>query len=413
MDLTPTARACDLRERLVDFMQGHVLPAEPVAAAHHAAHPTSWGQPPVMKDLKAEARRRGLWNLALPTLGEPDAETVVGLTNLEYAPLAEITGWSPHLAPEALNCSPPDTGNMEILARFGTPEQRRRWLAPLLAGEIRSIFSMTEPDVASSDATNIRLAIRDDGDSWVLDGRKWWSTAALRAEAAVAMVMGVTDPEAAPGGRHSLVLVPTGTPGMRVLRSTTVLGFADRYEGGHGEIAFEGCRVPKENLLGDRGAGFAIAQTRLGPGRIHHCMRLIGSGERAIAAMVARARTRTTWGVPLAEQGVIQQYVADARVELDAARLLVLRAAWRMDRDGAKAARHDIAAAKVKVPATVKRIVDDAIQVRGGAGLSQDTVLARLYAHARFLQIADGPDEVHRRSLARAEFGAEPLFVGA
>jgi acyl-CoA dehydrogenase len=405
MDFAHTPRVEELRSRLVEFMKDHVLPAESVAESHHEANPSQWGAPPVMAELKAEAKRRGLWNLALPA----DARGA-GLTNLEYAPLAEVTGWSPLIAPEALNCSSPDTGNMEILSRFGTAEQQRRWLEPLLDGEIRSIFSMTEPAVASSDANNVRLEIRDDGDTWVLNGRKWWSTSALRPDCAVAMVMGVTDPDAPTGRRHSLVLVPAGTPGMTVLRSTRVLGFDDRQEGGHGEIDFVDVRVPKENLLGERGAGFGVAQARLGPGRIHHCMRLIGMGERAIAAMVARSHDRVTWGIPLAEQGVVQQYVADARVELDAARLLVLRAAWRMDRDGNKTARHDIAAAKVKVPLTVKRIVDDAIQVHGGAGLSQDTMLPVLYAQARFLQIADGPDEVHRRALARHELVAEPLF---
>ncbi|MDN5915087.1 MAG: acyl-CoA dehydrogenase family protein [Pseudonocardia sp.] len=408
MDFSHSAKVEDLRSTLITFMQEHVLPAEAAAQQHHAANPDVWGPPPVMAELKAEAKERGLWNLSLPA----DSRGA-GLTNLEYAPLAEITGWSPLIAPEALNCSPPDTGNMELFARFGTPEQQQRWLEPLLAGEIRSIFSMTEPAVASSDANNVELQIRDEGEEWVLTGRKWWSTSALRPDCPVALVMGVTDPDGPLGRRHSLVLVPTGTPGMTVLRSTTVLGFDDRHEGGHGEIEFDGVRVPKQNLLGERGAGFAVAQARLGPGRIHHCMRLIGMGERAIAAMTARSLDRVTWGVPLAEQGVIQQYIADARIELDAARLLVLRAAWRMDRDGNKAARHDIAAAKVKVPLTVKKIVDDAIQVHGGGGLSQDTMLPVLYAQARFLQIADGPDEVHRRSIARHELGAEPLLKGA
>jgi len=407
MDFAYSPTVEDLRSRLAEFMQNCVLPAEQVAAAYHDQHPERWGAPPVMAELKAEARRLGLWNLALPA----DSRGA-GLTNLEYAPLAEITGWSPLIAPEALNCSSPDTGNMEILSRFGTAEQQHRWLEPLLEGKIRSIFSMTEPAVASSDANNVRLEISEDGDEWVLNGRKWWSTSALRPDCAVAMVMGVTDPDAPVGRRHSLVLVPTGTPGMTVLRSTRVLGFDDRQEGGHGEIDFVDVRVPKDSLLGERGAGFSVAQARLGPGRIHHCMRLIGMGERAIAAMTARAHERVTWGVPLADQGVVQQYVADARVELDAARLLVLRAAWRMDRDGNKEARHDIAAAKVKVPLTVKKVVDVAIQVHGGAGLSQDTMLPVLYAQARFLQIADGPDEVHRRSIARHELAADRLFKG-
>jgi acyl-CoA dehydrogenase len=394
----------ELQGRLTRFMQDSVLPAEAVAAQQLASKPDYWGAPPIMADLKAAAKRQGLWNLFLPEEGG------AGLTSLEYAPLAELTGWSPHLAPEAVNCSAPDTGNMELLARYGTEEQKQEWLEPLLSGEIRSCFSMTEPDVASSDANNVRLEIAEDGDDWVLTGRKWWSTAALREGCLVAMVMGVTDPGAPVGSQHSIVLVPMGTPGMNIVRSTTVLGFDDRQEGGHGEIVFDGVRVPKANLLGPRGKGFTVAQARLGPGRIHHCMRLIGMAERAIALMTERARTRVAFGKPLAEEGVVQAAVADARIHVDAARLMVLRAAWRMDVEGAKTARHDIAAAKVMVPSTVKKIVDDAMQIFGGAGLSQDTPLAMLYSQARFLQIADGPDQVHRRALARAEFAATPIL---
>lgn len=299
---------------------------------------------------------------------------------------------------------------MELLHLHGTDAQKKVWLAPLLDGEIRSCFSMTEPDVASSDASNVRLEIAEDGEEWVLTGRKWWSTAALRDECRVALVMGVTDPDAAAGSRHSIVLVPMDTPGLNIVRSTTVLGFTDRHEGGHAEIVFDKVRVPKENILGPRGKGFAVAQARLGPGRIHHCMRLIGMAERAIALMTERARTRVAFGRPLADEGVVQATVADARTRLDAARLMVLRAAWRMDFEGTKNARHDIAAAKVLVPLTVKQIIDDAMQIFGGAGLSQDTILPVLYAQARFLQIADGPDQVHRRSLARAEFAASPVL---
>lgn len=405
MDFEYSPKVRDLQSRLTAFMQDRVLPAEAIAAEQLASKPDWWGAPPIMADLKAAAKRQGLWNLFLP------AREGAGLTNLEYAPLAELTGWSPTIAPEAVNCNPPDTGNMELLHLYGTPEQKHEWLIPLLDGEIRSCFSMTEPDVASSDANNVRLEIADDGDHWVLTGRKWWSTAALREDNRVAMVMGVTDPDAPTGSRHSIVLVPMDTPGVTVVRSTTVLGFDDRHEGGHGEIVYDKVRVPKANLLGPRGQGFAVAQARLGPGRIHHCMRLIGMAERAIALMTDRARTRVAFGKPLADEGVVQATAADARIAVDAARLTVLRAAWRMDVDGAKAARHDIAAAKVLVPLTVKRIVDDAIQIFGGAGLSQDTPLAMLYSQARFLQIADGPDQVHRRSLARAEFAATPVLT--
>ncbi|MGW5072047.1 acyl-CoA dehydrogenase family protein [Rhodococcus sp. NPDC004095] len=401
-EYSPKVRA--LQAELGAFLQDRVLPAESIAARQVVDKPDYWGAPPVLADLKASARRRGLWNLFLP--GADGA----GLSNVEYAPLAELTGWSPHLAPEALNCSAPDTGNMELLSRYGTDEQKQKWLAPLLDGEIRSCFAMTEPDVASSDANNVRFEIAEDGDGWILTGRKWWSTAALRDDCRVAMVMGVTDPDAPAGSRHSIVLVPMDTPGMTVVRSTTVLGFDDRHEGGHGELVFDQVRVPKSNLLGPRGNGFTVAQTRLGPGRIHHCMRLIGMAERAIALMTDRARTRVAFGRPLAEEGVVQATIADARIHLDSARLMVLRAAWRMDVDGARAARHDIAAAKVLVPATVKKIVDEAIQIFGGAGLSQDTPLAMLYAQARFLQIADGPDQVHRRSLARAELASAPVL---
>ncbi|OUS94286.1 acyl-CoA dehydrogenase family protein [Rhodococcus sp. NCIMB 12038] len=406
MDFEYSPKVRELQSRLTAFMQERVLPAEKIAAEQLASKPNWWGAPPIMADLKASAKRQGLWNLFLPAHTEAGA----GLANLEYAPLAELTGWSPALAPEALNCNAPDTGNMELLDRFGTEEQKQQWLRPLLDGEIRSCFSMTEPDVASSDANNVRLEIAEDDDHWILTGRKWWTTAALRDDNRVAMVMGVTDPDASVGSRHSIVLVPMDTTGVAVQRSTSVLGFDDRHEGGHGEIVYDGVRVPKANLLGPRGRGFAVAQARLGPGRIHHCMRLIGMAERAIALMTTRARTRIAFGRPLADEGVVQATVADARIAVDAARLIVLRAAWRMDTEGAKAARHDVAAAKVLVPQTVKTIVDNAIQIFGGAGLSQDTPLAMLYSQARFLQIADGPDQVHRRSLARAEFDTTPAL---
>lgn len=405
MDFSHSDKVCDLQNRLTAYMQDHIIPAEAVAAEFHAANRDHWGAPPIMAELKKEAKSQGLWNLFLP-----EDDRAAGLSNLEYAPLAELTGWSPLIAPEALNCSPPDTGNMELLSKFGTTEQQEEWLKPLLNGDIRSCFSMTEPDVASSDANNIQLSIDQDGDEWVLNGRKWWSTAALRPDCKVSMVMGVTDPDAPVGKRQSIVLVPFGTPGMTVVRSTDVLGFEDRHEGGHGVIDFVNVRVPVKNLLGERGAGFAVAQARLGPGRLHHCMRLIGMAERAIAMMSTRAQNRIAFGVPLADQGVVQGWIADARTNVNAARLLVLQAAWRMDNEGSKAARHDIAAAKIMVPQVVKAVVDNGIQLFGGAGVSQDTMLSVLYAQARFLQIADGPDEVHRRSLARAEFKAEPLL---
>lgn len=404
MDFEYSPKVKELQQKLTAFMQEHVLPAEAVAAQQLAADPDHWGAPPIMAQLKATAKESGLWNLFLP------AREGAGLCNLEYAPLAELTGWSPLIGPEAVNCNPPDTGNMELLHLYGTEQQKAEWLTPLLDGDFRSCFSMTEPEVASSDANNVCLDIVEDGDEWVLTGRKWWSTAALREDCKVAMVMGVTDSDAPVGSRHSIVLVPMDTPGLQLVRSTTVLGFDDRHEGGHGEIVFDSVRVPRENLLGPRGRGFAVAQARLGPGRIHHCMRLIGMAERAIALLTERARTRVAFGSPLADLGVVQANLADSRIKLDAARLLVLRAAWRMDVEGNKAARHDIAAAKVLVPLTVKDIIDNAIQVFGGAGLSQDTILPVLYAQARFLQIADGPDEVHRRSLARAEFAATPAL---
>ncbi len=394
-----------LQERVTSFIQELVLPAESAVHEHNDSNPEAWGPPPIMEDLKSEAKRRDLWNLFLP-----EDDRGAGLSNLEYAPIAELTGWSPSLAPEALNCSAPDTGNMELLSRFGTPEQQENWLKPLLAGEIRSIFSMTEPDVASSDANNVSLRIDDAGDEWVLNGRKWWSTGALRPDAKLALVMGVTDPDAPLAKRHSLVLVPYGTPGFNIGRSTTVFGFQDRLEGGHAVIDYTDVRIPKENLLGERGSGFAVAQARLGPGRIHHCMRLIGMAERAIAMMTTRAQQRVAFGVPLADQGVIQSWVADARIQVNSARLTVLHAAWRMDTVGNKAARHDVSAAKILVPQVVRDVVDRGIQVFGGAGVSQDYILSYLYATARFLQIADGPDEVHRRSIARAELKASPLF---
>lgn len=405
MDFTADATTAEYAERLEAFMADVVLPAEPrfeeeVALA--AADGDPWRRPPVMESLKAEARDRGLWNLFMP-----DPRWGPGLTTLQYAPLAEITGRSPHLAPEALNCNAPDTGNMELLAEFGTPEQQERWLVPLLEGTIRSAFCMTEPDVASSDATNIRTSIRRDGGEYVVDGRKWWSTGAMDPAAELFVVMGQSaDPadESVPRHRRqSMVLVPRDTPGVTVVRGLTAFGFDDAAHGGHAEVRFDDVRVPASNVVAGEGMGFAIAQARLGPGRIHHCMRLLGMAERALEAMCRRAIERVAFGRPLAEQGVVQDRVAQARVELEAARLLVLKTAWLMDTVGNKGAHTEIQAIKVLVPSLVQRVVDDAIQVHGGAGVSQDTPLARLWVAARTLRLADGPDEVHRASLARRE----------
>jgi acyl-CoA dehydrogenase len=405
VDFAPDAVTREYSERLSSFLDECVLPAEPVfeeqtSAAAREGEP--WRRPPVMEDLKAEARRRGLWNLFLP-----DPRWGAGLTTLQYAPLAELTGRSPHLAPEAVNCNAPDTGNMELLAEFGTPEQQQRWLTPLLEGEIRSAFCMTEPEVASSDATNIRTRIRRDGDSYVVDGRKWWSTGAMDPRAELFVVMGRSaDPDDPTVDRHrrqSMVLVPRDTPGVTVVRGLTTFGFDDAAHGGHAEVVLDGVRVPASNVVAGEGMGFAIAQARLGPGRIHHCMRLIGMAERAVEAMCRRALDRVAFGKPLAEQGVVQERIAQARVELEAARLLVLKTAWLMDTVGNRGAHTEIQAIKVLVPSLVQRVVDDAIQVHGGAGVSQDTPLARLWVAARTLRLADGPDEVHRMSLARKE----------
>jgi acyl-CoA dehydrogenase len=388
----------EYRQRLTAFMDEHVYPSEQVFAEQVAKLADPWERPPVIEQLKAEARARGLWNLFLP-----HPEFGAGLGNLEYAPLAEITGRSPALAPEALNCSAPDTGNMELLAEFGTREQQERWLRPLLDGEIRSCFSMTEPEVASSDATNISTTVRLDGDDYVVSGHKWWSSGAMSSRCRLAIVMGVTDPDAEPHRRQSMILVPLDTPGVEVRRATSVFGYSDGHHGGHAEIVFHDVRVPASNLLGEPGSGFAIAQARLGPGRIHHCMRLIGMAERALELTCRRTVGRVAFGRPIAEQGVVQGWIADARIRIEQARLLVLKTAWLMDTVGNRGARTEIAAIKVAVPETACFVIDRAIQAHGGAGLSQDFPLASLYAQARLLQIADGPDEVHRRSVARRE----------
>jgi acyl-CoA dehydrogenase len=381
----------DYRKRLLAFMDEHVYPAE---AGYHA---DGWGPPPVLEGLKAEARARGLWNLFLP--GTHGA----GLTNLQYAPLAEITGRSPAIAPAALNCAAPDTGNMEVLAEFGSPEQQRRWLTPLLDGAIRSAFAMTEPDVASSDATNIGTRIVRDGDEYVITGRKFYISGAMNPNCAIFIVMGKTDPDAARHVQQSMVLVPRDSPGVTVKRGMTVFGYDDGDHGGHAEVVFDRVRVPVSNLIGEEGSGFAISQARLGPGRIHHCMRLIGMGERALELMCRRALDRTAFGRPLADQGVVQDWIAESRVRIEQARLLVLKAAWLMDTVGNKGAHTEIQAIKITTPGTVEWIIDKAIQTYGAAGVGQDTPLARLWAQTRTLRLADGPDEVHKRSLARRE----------
>ncbi len=395
MDFAFTPRVEELRQKLLDFMDSHVYPAEAVYRQQVEESGDPHFHPPVMEDLTTEARARGLWNLFLP-----HEKWGAGLKNLEYAPLAEITGRS-QIAPEALNCNAPDTGNMEILAEFGTAEQKEEWLVPLLEGEIRSGFSMTEPDVASSDATNIRLSIRRDGDDYVLNGRKWWTTGAMSARCRVLLVMGVTDPDADTYHRQSMILVPIDTPGVTIARPLSIFG----YDGGGGdaEIVFDDVRVPASNLLGEEGGGFAIAQARLGPGRIHHAMRCIGMAERAFDLMCERAISRVAFGKTLAEQGVVQDAIAESRLEIEQARLLTFKAAWLMDTVGNKGARVEISAIKVGAPRLATTVVDRASQVHGGAGVSQDTPLAFMYAHARTLHIADGPDEVHKMQLARRE----------
>ncbi len=397
MDFAFDARTERLRGELLAFMDEFVLPAEPVFAAQREAAENRWSAPPVVRELKAEARKRGLWNLFLP------GPNGAGLTNLQYAPLAEITGRSPHLAPPALNCAAPDTGNMEVLSEFGDQAQRERWLTPLLAGEIRSAFAMTEPEVASSDASNIETRIERDGGDYVVNGRKWYISGAMNPDCRIMIVMGKTDPSAERHRQQSMVLVPRDTPGVEVRRGMRVFGYDDGDHGGHAEVLFHDVRVPVANLIGEEGGGFAIAQARLGPGRIHHCMRLIGMAERAVELMCRRVSFRVAFGKPLAAQGVVQEWIAEARVEIEQLRLLVLKTAWLMDTVGNKGAHTEIQAIKIATPAAVQRIVDRAIQAHGAAGVSQDTPLAELWAGIRTLRLADGPDEVHKRSLARRE----------
>ncbi|MEU4346524.1 acyl-CoA dehydrogenase family protein [Streptomyces sp. NPDC023838] len=399
MDFAFDARTQELRAKLLTFMEQYVYPAETTAHEQRLQLKSPWDTPAVVAELKAEARSQGLWNLFLP-----DAEHGAGLTNLQYAPLAEITGRSPHLAPTALNCAAPDTGNMEVLAQFGSDEQQKQWLEPLLAGEIRSAFAMTEPEVASSDATNIETRIAKEGDEYVITGRKWYISGAMNPDCKIFIVMGKTDPDNEDVRRQqSMVLVPRDTPGVEVRRAMQVYGYEDHSHGGHAEVFFHGARVPVENLVGEEGGGFAIAQARLGPGRIHHCMRLIGMAERAIELMCRRAAARTAFGKPIAQQGVVQEWIADARVAVEQLRLLVLKTAWLMDTVGNRGAHTEIQAIKIATPRTVLDIIDKAVQVHGAGGVSQDFPLADLWAAARTLRIADGPDEVHQRSLARRE----------
>ncbi len=401
MEFAFDARTDDLRGQLLSFMDSHIYPAEKVFTeqiADAAAQGRIWERPPIIDELKKQARSLGLWNLFLAH--HPEGP---GLTNLQYAPLAEITGHSPSIAPEALNCAAPDTGNMELLADFGSAQQQDRWLRPLLDGEIRSAFCMTEPDVASSDANNIATRIERDGDTFVINGRKWWSSGAMDPRCQILIVMGKTSPGAARHRQQSMILVPRDTPGVTIKRGMEVFGFNDGTHGGHAEIEFSDVRVPADSLIANEGDGFAIAQARLGPGRIHHCMRLIGMCERALELMCRRVTSRTAFGRPLAEQGVIQDWIAESRVRIESARLLVLKTAWLMDTVGNKGAHTEIQAIKIATPAMAEWVIDKAIQAHGAGGISQDFPLAHLWASARTLRFADGPDEVHKRSLAWRE----------
>ncbi|OBA77587.1 acyl-CoA dehydrogenase [Mycolicibacterium mucogenicum] len=399
MEFAYDAKTNEMIAELTAFMESHVYPAEKTFHEQLGAldNRWAWDSVPVLTELRAEARRRGLWNLFLP--GQKGA----GLTNLQYAPLAEITGRSIQLAPAVFNCAAPDTGNMEVLNEFGTEEQQRRWLEPLLDGEIRSAFAMTEPDVASSDATNVELSIVRDGDEYVINGRKWWITGAMNPNCTVFIVMGKTDPTSERHRQQSQILVPRDTPGLEVLRGMEVFGYDDHDHGGHAELRFTDVRVPVSNLIGEEGGGFAIAQARLGPGRIHHCMRAIGVAERAIEMMCQRAASRVAFGKPLAEQGVIRDWIAESRVRVEQLRLLVLKTAWLMDTVGNRGAHTEIQSIKIATPLTVQWILDKAIQVHGAGGVSQDFPLAAMYAGIRTLRFADGPDEVHKNALARTE----------
>jgi acyl-CoA dehydrogenase len=394
MAFETTAKSRSLQEKLESFMREHIYPNE--SRWHEEIERERWKPTRIIEELKPKAHAAGLWNLFLP-----NDENGAGLTNLEYAPLCEIMGRS-HMAPEVFNCSAPDTGNMEVLARYGTPEQKEEWLKPLLAGEVRSCFAMTEPDVASSDATNISSSVRRDGDSYVINGRKWWSSGAGDPRCKIAIFMGKTDPAAPTHKQQSMILVPMDTPGVKIVRLLSVYGY-DHAPHGHAEILFENVRVPASNMLLGEGRGFEIAQGRLGPGRIHHCMRCIGAAERALELMCKRVLSRTAFGKPIAEQGTIRADITKSRIEIDQARLLTVEAAHKMDTVGNKAARGEIAMIKVVAPNVALAVIDRAIQAHGGAGVSQDTFLAAAWAMIRTLRIADGPDEVHVESIAKLE----------
>jgi acyl-CoA dehydrogenase len=396
MHFDQSARARDLQQRLSAFMDEHIYPNEPLYH-RQIGEGDRWKPVPIIEELKPRARAAGLWNLFLP-----ESEYGAGLTNVEYAPLCEIMGRAAPFAPEVFNCSAPDTGNMEVLVRYGTPEQRKQWLEPLLAGEIRSCFAMTEPDVASSDATNIRSAIVREGECYVINGRKWWTSGAGDPRCAIAIFMGKSNPGAERHKQQSMILVPMNAPGVTVRRTLPVFGYDDAPHG-HAEVTFENVRVPASNMLLGEGRGFEIAQGRLGPGRIHHCMRLIGVAERALEAMCRRVKARVAFGKPLAEQGTIRADIAESRIEIEQARLLTMEAAHLMDTVGNKAARGVLAMVKVVVPRMTLCVLDRAIQAHGAAGVSDDFFLARAWAHTRTIRLADGPDEVHREAIAKLE----------
>jgi acyl-CoA dehydrogenase len=396
MNFELSDRCKDFQARLLGFMDDAVYPAERIYREQMESAGNPNFHPPVLEELKAEARARGLWNLF-----HPHQEWGPGLQNVEYAPLAEIMGRSPALAPEACNCSAPDTGNMEVLTLFGTEEHKERWLRPLLDGEIRSAFAMTEPGVASSDATNIALRIERDDDFYVLNGRKWWASNALHRNCRVLIVMGKTDPTGPRHRQQSMIVVPKDTPGVTIVRGLPVFGYQDRE--GHAEIEFRDVRVPATNLLAGEGDGFMISQARLGPGRIHHCMRTIGAAERALELLCRRTSERITFGTPISERANIQDWIAEARIEIEMIRLLTMKTAWLMDTVGNRHARTEIAAIKVAAPNIALRILDRAIQAHGGGGVSDDFPLASMWAHQRTLRLADGPDEVHKRTIATRE----------
>ncbi len=402
MDFTYSDKTQALIDRLQAFMEAHIYPNEAAVYEQHAALPDRWEVPPLIEELKAKAKAEGLWNLFLP-----ESDRGAGLTNLEYAPLCEIMG-RVTFAAEVFNCSAPDTGNMEVLDRYGTEAQQREWLEPLLEGRIRSAFAMTEPDVASSDATNIATEIREDGDEYVINGRKWWTSGIMDKRCKILIVMGKTDPSASTHLQQSMILVPRDTDGVTIERYLPVYGFDDAPHG-HGEVTFKNVRVPTTNMLLGEGRGFEIAQGRLGPGRIHHCMRLIGVAERALEKMCARLMSRTAFGKKLYEHSVWEERIADARIDIECARLLTLKAADMMDKVGNKAARAEIAMIKVKAPNTALKVLDDAVQAHGGGGVTTDFGLAMTWAQSRTLRLADGPDEVHRRTVAKVELKKQAM----